>query len=108
MGHGKQLQAILLLAEDRTVVAVALNPTATGRWRDNSTGTSISLMAVSSVLTNMRQGQKEGPTSAVSAVKQVQQREALGRSVGGIQHQIHLRCDGNGTNHLQAHGGRTS
>jgi len=52
-------------------------------------------MAVSSVLTNMRQGQKGDPTSAVSAVKQVQQREALGRSVG-IQHQIHLRCDGNG------------
>lgn len=31
-----------------------------------------------------------------SEVEQVQQREALGRSVGGNSPKIHLRCDGNG------------
>jgi transposase len=34
--------------------------------------------------------------SALSAVEQVQQREALGRSHGGFSTKIHLRCDGNG------------
>ena len=32
----------------------------------------------------------------MSALEQVQQREALGRSQGGFSTKIHLRCDGNG------------
>ena len=34
--------------------------------------------------------------SELSAIEQVQQREALGRSKGGFSTKIHLRCDGNG------------
>ena len=34
--------------------------------------------------------------SGLSAIKQVQTREALGRSKGGFSTKIHLRCDGNG------------
>ncbi len=36
------------------------------------------------------------PNSALSAIEQVQQREALGWSKGGFSTKIHLRCDGNG------------
>ncbi len=35
-------------------------------------------------------------SSKLSAIEQVQQREALGRSVGGFSTKIHLRCEGNG------------
>jgi len=44
-------------------------------------------------------GAKRGeldPVSELSAIAQVQQREALGRSKGGFSTKIHLRCDGNG------------
>lgn len=34
--------------------------------------------------------------SQLSAIEQVQQREALGRSKGGFSTKIHLRCEGNG------------
>lgn len=46
----------------------------------------------------MRQGQKGelDPSSDLSPVEQVQQREALGWSKGGFSSKIHLRCDGNG------------
>ena len=36
------------------------------------------------------------PNSELSAIEQVQQREALGWSKGGFSTKIHLRCDGNG------------
>lgn len=36
------------------------------------------------------------PTSSLSALEQVQHREALGRSKGGFSTKIHLRCEGNG------------
>lgn len=44
-------------------------------------------------------GAKRGtldPNSELSAIEQVQQREALGWSKGGFSTKIHLRCDGNG------------
>ena len=36
------------------------------------------------------------PNSELSAIEQVQEREALGWSKGGFSTKIHLRCDGNG------------
>jgi len=36
------------------------------------------------------------PDSALSALKQVQDREALGRSQGGLSTKLQRRCDGNG------------
>ena len=36
------------------------------------------------------------PNSVLSAIEQVQEREALGWSKGGFSTKIHLRCDGNG------------
>ena len=42
-----------------------------------------------------RRGKLE-PNSELSAIEQVQQREALGWSKGGFSTKIHLRCDGNG------------
>lgn len=43
-------------------------------------------------------GKKGGldPDSALSALEQVQNREALGRSQGGFSTKLHRRCDGNG------------
>jgi len=46
-----------------------------------------------------RCGGKKGaldPDSPLSAIEQVQEREALGRSQGGFSTKIHLRCEGNG------------
>ena len=42
-----------------------------------------------------RRGELE-PNSELSAIEQVQEREALGWSKGGFSTKIHLRCDGNG------------
>ena len=42
-----------------------------------------------------RRGELE-PNSELSAIEQVQQREALGWSKGGFSTKIHLRCDGHG------------
>ncbi|HEY9817710.1 MAG TPA: hypothetical protein V6D20_18180 [Candidatus Obscuribacterales bacterium] len=55
-------------------------------------------MEVSSVLINMRQGQKGElkPDLERSELQQVQAREVLGRSQEGFSPKIHLRCDGNG------------
>ena len=56
-------------------------------------------MAVSSVLTNMQQGQKGGSKprlEAGAAVESVQAREANGRSQGGFSTKLHLRTEGNG------------
>ncbi len=39
---------------------------------------------------------KLDPNNELSAIEQVQQREALGWSKGGFSTKIHLRCDGNG------------
>ncbi len=91
--------AILPLAEDRTVVAVALSPPATGgfdgptqlghpfrRWQCHP---------CSPTCGRGKKGELD-PTSALSAVEQGQTREALGWSKGGFSTKIHLRCDGNG------------
>ena len=91
--------AVLPLAEDGTVVKVALNSTATGGIRGpTQLGHPFRRWQCHPCSATCGRGKKGelDPTSTLCAVEQGQNREALGWSKGGFSTKIHLRCDGNG------------
>jgi transposase len=88
----------LSLAKRRIVAAYPLQSTATSQpQRPAELGTASCRRQCHPGSPTCSRGKKRQLNSeSVSAVEQVQQREALGWSKGGFSTKLHLRCDGNG------------
>ena len=90
---------LLPLAKRRTLAAHPLQPSATSEPRRTARlGTAScgrECHSGASTCSRSKKGELD-PKSALTAVEQVQQREALGWSKGGFTTKIHLRCDNNG------------